>query len=127
MKLTYRQLQTIYSGLRRLHGDRDVTLKPGVMAAIAININTLRPYLESYEQWSNKVLVELRDKAAGAPDDGTLSARHELATREEGNKTVEIELKLIKAQDLDLLKNAKIPSSALGDLGPVIEGLEDIV
>ena len=125
MKLTNRQIQSMFSACRSIDKADSVSLRPATRHALASNGRALADVLEAYERWCNDKLVEIKDRNPESSQDGTLGARHEIATREEGEKPVEVNIRTIKIGDLDLAKNTAIKVQTISMLGPIVEDLDD--
>lgn len=124
MKINYGTMQNLFHAIRTIDSNKDVTLDVKTRVALALNMQTIQPYVQALEKKGNEVMT--RERQSENANDGMFGVRVETAMREELAAEVDLELRTIPAADLALEKNKSIGPEVIRCLLPILTGLEEL-
>lgn len=117
MKLSNRQLQNLYIGLKNIDADEKTSLGE-IRMPLAINFTRIEPFVRQFEAGLSRARVDLL-KDADKPGFNASSIENILGMM--FDEEVEVELKTLKLSDFKLGENKSIKVSTLAFCAPIIE------
>jgi hypothetical protein len=123
MKLSYREAQRIFQGLRRIDESDDTKLDGETRLKVGININRLIPSLRTYEKEITRIQSKLMN--GGLPVDQRKSIEADEELQRLGDALEDFKMKKFKIAELKLNENSKIKSETLSQIGPLIVDFDD--